>query len=242
MKCENCEVEHEGTYGSGRFCSNKCARGFSTKNKRSLINEKVSLKLKGSIPPNKGISNYILIDIICPNCQTIFKQKNHKQKLCSQICHRQYTTDEIKLKISLSVQENVKNGTHNGWQSRKIRSYAEKFFEVVLNNNDLKYSTEYKISKKSLGLNCNSNYFLDFYFEDIKLDLEIDGKQHSYPERIISDQIRDNLLQKIGITVYRIKWKNPNNETNKEYIQNEIRKFILYYKILKASYYILKHN
>ena len=44
--CENCKNEHDGQYGSGRFCSSKCARGFSTKEKRSLINEKVSKKSK----------------------------------------------------------------------------------------------------------------------------------------------------------------------------------------------------
>lgn len=48
-KCENCELEHNGEYGSGRFCSNKCARGFSTKNKRLEINEKVSLKLNNGL-------------------------------------------------------------------------------------------------------------------------------------------------------------------------------------------------
>jgi 5-methylcytosine-specific restriction endonuclease McrA len=46
-KCENCDNDHDGNYGSGRFCSNKCARGFSTKNKRQEINEKVSKKLLG---------------------------------------------------------------------------------------------------------------------------------------------------------------------------------------------------
>jgi len=47
MKCENCEKEHDGSYGSGRFCDTKCARGFSTKNKRSEINKKVSKANKG---------------------------------------------------------------------------------------------------------------------------------------------------------------------------------------------------
>ncbi len=47
MICENCQNEHSGEYGSGRFCSDKCARGFSTKEKRKEINEKVSEKLKG---------------------------------------------------------------------------------------------------------------------------------------------------------------------------------------------------
>jgi hypothetical protein len=29
MKCEKCNEEHDGSYGSGRFCSAECARSFS---------------------------------------------------------------------------------------------------------------------------------------------------------------------------------------------------------------------
>ena len=47
MICENCGKEHNGKYGSGRFCNFKCARGFSTKAKRKDINKQVSKKLKG---------------------------------------------------------------------------------------------------------------------------------------------------------------------------------------------------
>lgn len=47
MKCEKCKQQHKGVYGSGRFCSSKCARAFSTQNKRKEINESVSKKLKG---------------------------------------------------------------------------------------------------------------------------------------------------------------------------------------------------
>ena len=39
--CELCNKEHDGTYGSGRFCCAKCARSFSTHNKREEINKKV---------------------------------------------------------------------------------------------------------------------------------------------------------------------------------------------------------
>lgn len=31
MKCENCNKEHDGSYGSGRFCCKKCAMSWSTK-------------------------------------------------------------------------------------------------------------------------------------------------------------------------------------------------------------------
>ena len=45
MKCEYCTGDHDGSYGSGRFCNPGCARGFSTKNKRREISKKVSDKL-----------------------------------------------------------------------------------------------------------------------------------------------------------------------------------------------------
>jgi len=49
MQCENCNNEHDGSYASGRFCSIKCSRGFSTKSKRQEINKKVSEKRIGSV-------------------------------------------------------------------------------------------------------------------------------------------------------------------------------------------------
>lgn len=49
--CENCNVEIFERYGSGRFCSSKCARGFSTKSKRAEINLKVSKALVGKSHP-----------------------------------------------------------------------------------------------------------------------------------------------------------------------------------------------
>lgn len=47
MKCERCESDHDGAYGSGRFCTKQCARGFSTSKNRERINEAVSLSLLG---------------------------------------------------------------------------------------------------------------------------------------------------------------------------------------------------
>ena len=37
MKCEKCNNQHDGKYGSGRFCSCECARSFSTTIKREEI-------------------------------------------------------------------------------------------------------------------------------------------------------------------------------------------------------------
>ena len=56
MFCENCSLQHEGSYGSGRFCSSVCARSFSTKAKREEINQLVRDKLVGRPSPNKGVA------------------------------------------------------------------------------------------------------------------------------------------------------------------------------------------
>ena len=61
--CEYCTAEHIGDYGSGRFCSEKCARGFASKEKRLEMNEKISKKLKNRVilylqKYNKTIKNF----------------------------------------------------------------------------------------------------------------------------------------------------------------------------------------
>jgi len=40
-----------------------------------------------------------------------------------------------------------------------------------------------------------------------KLALEIDGKQHSYPDRKVSDEKKDSYLLNEGWKVCRIKWR-----------------------------------
>ena len=50
--CEMCFNYHDASYGSGRFCSAKCARGFSSKEKRQEINTKVSKTMTGKPHPH----------------------------------------------------------------------------------------------------------------------------------------------------------------------------------------------
>lgn len=78
--CENCKQDHDGSYGSGRFCSIKCARGFSTKAKRKEISGKVSNTLTGS-----GHGN---VQLTCENCESEFEVGWNKrsQKCCSKSC------------------------------------------------------------------------------------------------------------------------------------------------------------
>lgn len=107
-RCENCEQEHSGEYGSGRFCSSKCAKGFSTKNKRQEINEKVSKTLK-----NSGNDNVILECVYCK--ETFIRTYNRRhRKFCSNKCSAKYKAEDVNFinKIRDTVNENVKNGPH----------------------------------------------------------------------------------------------------------------------------------
>ena len=239
-KCENCNQEHDGNYGSGRFCCKKCARSFSTKAKRKEINQKVSKKLKDRAKNNLPKDTSWQVEINCEWCDKLFIKRQKNQRFCSQKCSRTRNWKLRTLAAHKANQKLIKEGKYVGWQSRAILSYPEKFFKKVLINNKLfdKCIVNYPIKKKYLGINQTNCYFLDFYFPELKLDLEIDGKQHKYSEREKSDIVRDKLLTNNNIKVYRIEWKNINNKSGSEYITKEIDKFLEFYSKLINGYVV----
>lgn len=89
MTCDNCEGSHDGTYGSGRFCCEKCARGFATKARREEINARVALSLKGR---DVGGSHFQegfdprRYKYQCPSCGHWFREKE-KQEFCAHVLH-----------------------------------------------------------------------------------------------------------------------------------------------------------
>lgn len=99
MICENCGISHNGSYGSGRFCSQKCSRGFSTKFKRGEINYKVSKTLKNKYP--KLIKK-------CISCNSINISK--RSKYCNE-CKKflQYSNMFDKLNIDKNISIKDKN-------------------------------------------------------------------------------------------------------------------------------------
>lgn len=177
--------------------------------------------------------------VICPYCGARFSQiqTSHLKK------HNKKTSD-VKLEfgddypiVSYKTHKNKSNaskesqmalisrGEHIGWQSRTIRSYAEIFWEKVLDNNNINYDPEHTIKKKDLHMNDLGSYFLDFLIDGF-IDLEIDGKQHQYEDRKQSDNIRDNALKNNGYLIYRIPWINP---VNSEAVKKQIDDFISWY-------------
>jgi very-short-patch-repair endonuclease len=104
-----------------------------------------------------------------------------------------------------------------GWTARKDLSFPEKIYKEFFEKNGFEnqFEMNYLIYRKE---GC---YFLDFYFPEMKLDIEIDGQQHERLDRKTSDIKRDSYLKEKGIKVVRIKWKSISKEEGKEYLKNQ---------------------
>lgn len=183
MKCENCGIDHDRSYGSGRFCSSKCARGFSTKNKRKEINEQVSLKLY-----EINSIKYPKIQTICPNCGVEFYKtfKHRNQICCSVSCAQLYLNKSGEYKNKLSRAQKIKCSLpeerkrlrdigrkggfgKKGYTNKGIyfqSSFEEKCF-IWLDEKNIKY-TPHKILPDGIKVS-------DIYLDDLDLWIELDG-------------------------------------------------------------------
>lgn len=166
-------------------------------------------------------------DVYCYECA---KLRGLKNLLLYDNAGKQIPS-ENRREASRKVQQKLlAEGRHKGWQSRNIISYPEQFWMEVLRNNNIEYSFNHVVNKKThLGLDDNSNYFLDFLING-NIDLEIDGKQHKYEDRAESDRIRDEILTKNNFIVYRVEWNEINSETGKQLMKEKINNFLEFYE------------
>ena len=233
VKCKNCNkeftvIEEETKFpikGDKYFCCRSCA---NTRHHSKETYNKISNTLKEGIKNHKYIlknqyGEYIYGERNC-KCEYCGKEfiSNHNEKFCSNECRLK----SISKKISLLRKKEIELGTFQGWKSRNITSYAEKFWKQVLDNNNIQYIKEKLIEYGES--NKGERYFLDFYIEsnNRKIDLEIDGKQHRYEDRKELDIKRDKFISSLGIEVYRIPWNEINSEKGKQQMKEKINKFL----------------
>lgn len=242
VKCHTCGKDvykttsalHDSNSGKS-FCSKSCAattnnvnRDHSyTKNKKRVLckscNKEIKVPVNASSNATCRKCKHISIygdNKKCKICNVLLKNKN-KTGYCNKHVR---SSDEYRNKLRDTQIKKISQGKHKGWTTRNILSYPEKYFKELLDNEfPGTFKINYPVAKRSLGLESDANYFLDFYFPDLKLDLEIDGKQHRYSERVESDRIRDKALHKAGYRVFRIRWYNP-AEKNKNILFAQIEK------------------
>lgn len=211
--CPVCDKEFDTQIGSKEertTCSYSCSNVLyssdrhseEANNKRARVLQKDKIEKKCLICdktfcvlPSRNRKEYCSVD-----CATIFRSNNR----------------ETKDKLSMAIRARIANGTHKGWSSRtKLEpSYAEKYTIKLLNELNIVYDREVKINK----------WFIDFADKDRKLALEIDGRQHNFPERKASDENKDKYLIDNGWKVLRIKWKKIDKEF-REFIINSLIEF-----------------
>ncbi len=214
------------------YCSSKCRANqihpTVGKQRTDLTRKKISLSMGGDgilkpkrknnkkIPKTDEEKKMKTNDLLSLRLKTYYKNNPDAKLKISKEHKGKPISIKTREKIKTKAKERVINGTHIGWAKRNKPSYPELFFMEVLKNNKIDYEFEKKVGK----------YFIDFAIKEKMIALEIDGKQHLQNERIIKDKEKDEFLLQTGWHVYRILWKNINSVLGKQYIKNEIDKFI----------------
>lgn len=227
--CENCKKEHDGSYGSGRFCSKRCRGQFSAKGKNTgkrrnepwkcdqceceFHSRSMLYQHKREVHQIKPVWNKGLTK---ETDKRIAQMSEHyvqgiKSGRITVWCKGKHLSNEIRTKISSSMQLAHKEGrAHNIGESRwnNEPSYPEKWFIQVIENEfeDKQYIREYSFHQFSL----------DFAWPQKRKCIEIDGDQHQrfeeYKER---DKRKDTLLKAEGWKVLRLIWKDVYAEPKK---------------------------
>lgn len=221
--CKNCgnTIERDKVLNGSMFCSSSCAATYNNKNRECTWGEKTSRSLQKFY----GNKHNVRICACCGKEFEPYKLKSGRfstSKTCSEECK----IELWKKKGLETYQKLVDEGRFQGWKVRPIASYPEKFWIDVLKNNNIQYQFNYYV--KEFG------YFLDFFIESptYKLDLEIDGKQHKYDDRVEHDIERDNNLKSENYIIYRIEWNEINSDEGKLKMKNKIDEFLKFYKSL----------
>ena len=230
--CPVCSKHFETGDGQKRektVCSKSCSNIFFAKDRHTVdSNKKTSGSLKKYYSSIGRLSerNYTIQK--CLECEKEFLRKNKKQKFCSYKCAATRNIDRFKNpdlieKRKIKIQQSIENGTFKGWSHRNKfkQSYAEEYFEKLLNENNLFRNKDFEIEYKQ------GRWFVDFAFIPNKIAVEIDGKQHELPERKSSDQNKDSYLKNHGWTVFRIPWKKVNKEFY-DFLNEKVKEIIVY--------------
>lgn len=221
-----------------KFCNNSCSASFSNKNR--IVSDEQKNRTKATLEEYNEKKR----DLDCVNAVKIVKSKNRLykirlyentceycgnkfygkkgQKFCSVKCSN--NSESKKENNKKLIKRNIENGTFVGWKVREknMQSFPEKYWENVLIKHNIEFKNEVKVGR----------YFLDFLIEKngVKIDLEIDGKQHKQPEIIEKDAKRDSFLKENGYVIYRIDWNEVCSDCGKEKMNEKINEFLKYVK------------
>lgn len=176
MICENCGKEHDGLYGSGRFCCKSCA---NTRHHSKETKEKIS---KGVFHGHHSLFYEKLTTYrICPICNTMFLPKitsNNKISnavFCSNDCYRKNISLRNKGKTGGYFEGTTKSYKHGTYKGIYCDSSWELAFVIYYLDNNL-----YIQRNKEYKLYTDENNIVHKFYPDFITNeglIEIKGKQ-----------------------------------------------------------------
>lgn len=242
MKCENpkCGKEHDGSYGSGRFCSNHCRCAFNaSKAKHGTSKSKIAhSKLRASYGTWK-----------CSKCNEIFetrrKLQDHRKEVHPELVGHSWNkgltkeTDDRILFQSNKRNDGYKSGRikpafkgkHHSIETKQRLSISMKKAHAegrAHNIGECRWNNEPSWPEKWFMQVIENefedkNYEREFPFHRFSLDfvwkhkkcvIEIDGKQHfEDPLQKERDLEKDRLLKEEGWRELRLDWRWVCNHT-----------------------------
>ena len=226
-KCKECGIELNSS--KKIFCSSSCAAKYNNRNRKhsSATKEKISNSVK--LAHEKSVAEIrknwerkdLPHELICKHCGKKFYSRNVGQIYCSKQCMHQDA--EYANKIRNLKLDAIKNGTIIRWTPRNVESRFEAIWQSLLDEHRIIYKKED---------NSHKPYRMDFCVikDQNKIDVEIDGKQHTYKDRVKHDVERDESFVSAGYLVYRVAVPQKRNIDIEGYLMHEFDKFLEFYQ------------
>lgn len=217
-----------------KFCSSSCSATYNNKMRGGQSEEtkkRISSSLKIRHENERKDKDCLykpklkrsLHKCVCIICGKEFYSRHKNVTHCSKKCvSRDERINEV---LRQAQYKALENGTHVMFSDKPRISFPEQYWMRVLDDANIKYEYNVYTLKR---------YFLDFYIEKngLKIDLEIDGRQHLRDEWVKHDNERNMLLQKAGYIVYRVPWNVINTHIGKERMENKVKDFLSFYENL----------
>lgn len=122
------------------------------------------------------------------------------------------------LVVTMTVQQGLAEPVAIGRQLMRVRKHRRLFLHAVVNDlidgarslGELDVVAELRRrglptpARQVLRRDSRNRYFLDLYWPDARLVVEIDGIHHSWAENVVGDALRQNALALAGDTVLRL--------------------------------------
>ena len=180
-KCLRCSKDHDGSFGSGKYCNRGCANARShskeTKAKMSFSSKtsEKSLKQHESMRKEK-------VTKTCPQCSSDFK--THVSESFKTYCSKQCYLDDSEQKHRISAPGGYRKGSgrgKSGWYSSKIAGdvFLDSSWELAYAKHLDKNNIEWKrntIRFDYIRPNGKQSYYIpDFYLVKEDKYIEIKG-------------------------------------------------------------------